>query len=99
MCGLACRERANLSLQLKDTKTVVGRLQWVIGLILHIIAFFIYLTIFDVGHVLIFGSDRIALHPSWQLLFFVAYMCVRGTGPVVPSCACTRLTCSLDLEQ
>ena len=44
-----CRERANLSLQLKDTKTVVGRLQWVIGLILHIIAFFIYLTIFDVS--------------------------------------------------
>ncbi|KAL3133021.1 hypothetical protein ABBQ38_006930 [Trebouxia sp. C0009 RCD-2024] len=42
------RERVNLSVQLKDTKTVVGRLQWVIGLGLHIVAFFIYLTIFDV---------------------------------------------------
>ena len=52
-CGLTacvmCRERVNLSVQLKDTKTVVGRLQWVIGLALHIIAFFIYLTIFNVS--------------------------------------------------
>ena len=38
-----------MSVQLKDTKTVVGRLQWVIGLGLHIVAFFIYLTIFDVS--------------------------------------------------
>lgn len=45
---VVCRERVNLSVQLKDTKTVVGRLQWVIGLALHIIAFFIYLTIFNV---------------------------------------------------
>ena len=44
-----CRERVNLSVQLKDTKTVVGRLQWVVGLALHIIAFFIYLTIFNVS--------------------------------------------------
>ena len=43
-----CRERANLAGQLKDTKTVVGRLEGVIGLVLHILAFFIYLVIFDV---------------------------------------------------
>ena len=47
--SVVCRERVNLSVQLKDTKTVVGRLQWVIGLALHIIAFFIYLTVFNVS--------------------------------------------------
>ncbi len=44
-----CRERANLSVQLKDTKTVVGRLESVVGLILHIVAIFLYLIIFDVS--------------------------------------------------
>lgn len=49
MSGAMCRERANLSVQLKDTKTVVGRLETVIGIILHIVAIFIYLIIFDVS--------------------------------------------------
>ncbi|DBA70449.1 TPA: hypothetical protein ACH3X2_011857 [Trebouxia sp. C0005] len=43
------KERANLSVQLKDTKTVVGRLESVVGLILHIVAIFLYLIIFDVS--------------------------------------------------
>lgn len=49
MSEALCRERANLSVQLKDTKTVVGRLETVIGIILHIVAIFIYLIIFDVS--------------------------------------------------
>ena len=49
MSEAMCRERANLSVQLKDTKTVVGRLETVIGIILHIVAIFIYLIIFDVS--------------------------------------------------
>ena len=49
MMQMFCRERANLSVQLKDTKTVVGRLESVVGLILHIVAIFLYLIIFDVS--------------------------------------------------
>ena len=43
-----CRERTNLAIQLKDTKTVVGRLKFVISVILHILFVFFYLTIYNV---------------------------------------------------
>eukprot|EP00891_Asterochloris_glomerata_P004863 jgi/Astpho2/4863/Aster-05797 len=42
------RERTNLSLQLKDSKTIVGRLQFVLGAMLQALGFFIYLLIFNV---------------------------------------------------
>ena len=56
------RERANLAGQLKDTKTVVGRLEGVIGLILHILAFFIYLVIFNVSKCLLPACYAHLLH-------------------------------------
>ena len=43
------RERTNLSLQLKDSKTIVGRLQFVLGAMLQALGFFIYLLIFNVS--------------------------------------------------
>lgn len=43
-----CRERTDLAIQLKDTKSVVGRLKFVISIILHILFAFFYLTIFNV---------------------------------------------------
>ncbi|CAL8467439.1 g6977 [Coccomyxa elongata] len=41
-------ERTNLAIQLKDTKTVVGRLKFVISIVLHILFAFFYLTIYNV---------------------------------------------------
>lgn len=42
------KERRNLALSLKDTKTVVGKLELVIGVVLHIIFIFFYLMVFNV---------------------------------------------------
>ena len=47
--SLACRERANLAVQLKDTKSVVGRLKFVISVVLHIVFIFFYLMIYNVS--------------------------------------------------
>ncbi len=44
-----CRERANLAVQLKDTKSVVGRLKSVISVVLHIVFIFFYLVIYNVS--------------------------------------------------
>ena len=50
------RERTNLSLQLKDSKTIVGRLQFVLGAMLQALGFFIYLLIFNVSFILAHAS-------------------------------------------
>lgn len=42
------KERKNLAFTLKDTKTVVGKLEFVIAVIMHTIFFFFYLMIFEV---------------------------------------------------
>lgn len=42
-------ERRNLAVQLKDTKSVVGRLKAVLLLLLHLLAAFFYLLIFNVS--------------------------------------------------
>ena len=62
------RERANLSVQLKDTKTVVGRLESVVGLILHIVAIFLYLIIFDVSFL-----------PSYNVVYRRCAWCTCGS--------------------
>ncbi len=49
ICLLFCRERANLAVQLKDTKSVVGRLKFVISIVLHIVFIFFYLMIYNVS--------------------------------------------------
>ena len=43
------RERRNLAVQLKDTKSVVGRLKAVLLVLLHLLAAFFYLIIFNVS--------------------------------------------------
>ena len=47
--NMLCRERANLAVQLKDTKSVVGRLKSVISVVLHILFIFFYLVIYNVS--------------------------------------------------
>ena len=47
--SLSCRERANLAVQLKDTKSVVGRLKFVISIVLHLVFIFFYLMIYNVS--------------------------------------------------
>ena len=43
------RERRNLAVQLKDTKSVVGRLKAVLLVLLHLLAAFFYLVIYNVS--------------------------------------------------
>ena len=47
--SMSCRERQNLAVQLKDTKSVVGRLKSVISIVLHIVFIFFYLMIYNVS--------------------------------------------------
>ena len=42
------KNRKNLALTLKDTKTVVGKLERLFGTVVHIVFFFFYLMIFQV---------------------------------------------------
>ena len=42
-------ERKNLAFTLKDTWTVVGKLEFVIGISIHLLFGFFYLLIFEVG--------------------------------------------------
>lgn len=47
-CGGGTQERKHLALQLKDTKTVVGKLEFMCGVAIHLIFILIYLVIFHV---------------------------------------------------
>lgn len=42
------QERKHLAFTLKDTKTIVGKLERIAGFVIHILMFFFYLVIFDV---------------------------------------------------
>lgn len=42
-------ERRNLAVQLKDTKSVVGRLKVVLLIVLHIVSVFFYLVVYEVS--------------------------------------------------
>ena len=43
------KERKNLALTLQDAHTVIAKLELIFGSVLHVLAFFIYLVIFQVG--------------------------------------------------
>ena len=43
------QERKHLAFTLKDTKTIVGKLERIAGFVIHILMFFFYLVIFDVS--------------------------------------------------
>ncbi len=42
---LVCRDRRNLAVALKDTRSVIGTLQTVLGIIIHIFFFFMYFLV------------------------------------------------------
>ena len=42
-------ERVSLAAQLKDSKSIVGALEFVLGLVLHVVAGFLYLVVFQVS--------------------------------------------------
>ena len=42
------QERKYLALQLKDTKTIVGKLEFMCGVFIHLVLVLIYLVIFNV---------------------------------------------------
>ncbi|KAK9815600.1 hypothetical protein WJX72_006571 [[Myrmecia] bisecta] len=79
------QERKNLAFTLKDTKTVVGKLERIIGTVIHVLFIFFYLIIFsvDVSKVwltissvvvafsFIFGASMAALYQSVVFLFVV----------------------------
>ena len=44
------RERKFLAATLRDTRTVVGRLELIIGVVVHLVFIFFYLLIFRVRH-------------------------------------------------
>ena len=43
------QNRKDLAMTLRDTKTVVGKLELIFGVAIHIICLFFYLTIFNVS--------------------------------------------------
>lgn len=45
------QERKNLAATLKDTKTVIGRLEYLIGFTVHLCFVFFYLLIFRVRYI------------------------------------------------
>lgn len=47
-CCVLLQERKHLAFTLKDTKTVVGKLENIIGFVIHALMIFFYLVIFDV---------------------------------------------------
>ncbi len=47
--GVAWQERKDLAATLKDTRSVVGRLEFLIAFVVHIAFIFFYLLIFQVG--------------------------------------------------
>ena len=54
--------RRNLAVQLNDTKSVVGRLKAVLLLLLHLLAAFFYLVIYNVSAQQGTGSDELDVH-------------------------------------
>lgn len=53
---LCMQERKHLAFTLKDTKTVVGKLENIVGFVIHALMIFFYLVIFDVS----------LLYPPWS---------------------------------
>lgn len=47
--GGCVQERKHLAFTLKDTKTIVGKLERIAAFVIHILMFFFYLVIFDVS--------------------------------------------------
>ena len=60
----ACECRKNLSAMLKDTKTIVGKLERLLGICLQLIFIFFYLAIFNVGGPTVFFTKLMG--PSVQ---------------------------------
>lgn len=48
------KERKHLAFTLKDTKTIVGKLERIAGFVFHVLMFFFYLVIFNVSLVVLY---------------------------------------------
>ena len=48
-CYAVVQERKHLAFTLKDTKTIVGKLERIAAFVFHILMFFFYLVIFNVS--------------------------------------------------
>ncbi len=49
--GLGLQERKHLAFTLKDTKTIVGKLERIAAFVIHVLMAFFYLVIFNVSHI------------------------------------------------
>ncbi|KAK9823582.1 hypothetical protein WJX72_003976 [[Myrmecia] bisecta] len=79
------KERKNLAFTLKDTRTVVGKLEFITGIVVHILFIFFYLIIFNVNlgqvwltfssivlaFVFVFGNSIRIMYESVIFLFVV----------------------------
>ncbi len=61
---LGLQERKHLAFTLKDTKTIVGKLERIAAFVIHVLMAFFYLVIFNVSHV----SQPYATSPTGLLL-------------------------------
>lgn len=59
---LVCRDRRNLAVALKDTRSVIGTLQTVLGIVIHTFFFFIYFLVLRASVFQPLISDRKILH-------------------------------------
>ena len=48
---LGLQERKHLAFTLKDTKTIVGKLERIAAFVIHVLMAFFYLVIFNVSHI------------------------------------------------
>ena len=78
------RERKNLAASLKDTKTIVTKLQGLIGVVLHIVFVFIYLIIFNVRACWC-CSKRTACQPTHAPSSKVAHSARTHAAPPPPA--------------
>ena len=60
----AVQERKHLAFTLKDTKTIVGKLERIAAFVFHILMFFFYLVIFNVSFLPSVSSH---VHFIWSL--------------------------------
>ena len=82
---LSCRQRRNLALTLYDNDEVINTMRSLVGVVMHVAAWFSYLYIFDVnlnhliitlsstglGFAVIFGNSMRAVYESMVFLFVV----------------------------
>lgn len=62
------KSRKNLALTLQDSKTVIAKLELIFGTMLHVLAFFVYLIIFQVWACPVRHADHFMWFESHMLI-------------------------------